>query len=124
MQNVNLINLNGGLNKIEMTYEDLGFESSIMPIVILPKGYIIKNAVFNVEKGFKTNGVDHQTSEDSYIKYRMQVGLSINTDYVLTNVDVDSTSRKSANTGDYFTTPIIYDEDVKLYLETWVVPRL
>jgi len=125
MQNENLINLAGGLNKIEITYEDLGFESSIIPIAILPKGYTIKNAIFNIEKGFKTNGIEGQTNPDAYIKYRMQVGLSNNSDHLLTVDAVDSTARKEANTGDYFTDPPnSYDEDIKLYLETWVIPRL
>jgi len=125
MQNVNLVNLNGGLNTIEITYEDLGFESSKIPIAILPKGYTIKNVVFDIEKEFKTGGLPGQINSDSYIKFRMKLGTSNETDYILTRTDVDTSGLTDANTGSYFSSNnTSFDEDIKLYLETWVIPRL
>jgi len=124
MQRQNIINLEGGLNIIEITIDDLGFESSKVPIAILPKGYKIKNMTIQSIDPFKSNLTANQTNEDSCIKARFQLGDTSNSELFLGKVVDTPIGTVCSNTGSYFSNPSLFSSDKKIYLDTWIIPRI
>lgn len=124
MQRENIINLNSGSNIIDIDIDDLGFESKKMPIAIIPKGSLINNIALISFAPFKSSLVDNQTNENSCIKARLAVGDNTNSQLFLTRMVDTPIGTVGYNSGSYFTTPVIYESNKNIFLESWLIPRV
>ena len=124
MQLDNIINLDFGINKIEIDINDLGIECKKMPLAIIPKGCIVSNMAMVSFSPFKSSLIDNQTNDNSCIKARIAIGDSEDSELFLSRVTDTPIGTVCSNTGSYFDNPVVYNTDKTIYLESWISQRV
>ena len=131
MQKKNIIDLQTGLNKIEITHEDVGYMSGIFPIARLPVDSYVKNASFQIQTPFGASGGSALVNNNQAIPilYNFSLGYSDNSNYFIQSTATDEENQTEANiagvnTGPYFNAPVSFDTPLNLNLRADISTRV